>query len=413
MSRRRRELHANAAAWFRERDRLLHASHLDKAGDDGAASAYLVAGIALADAFHHDDALAAAERGTAIAAASEVRFELECLAGDVLRDTGQTDRSVEAFQAAIDSAPNDGALCRALIGVAAGLRIMGQADGTLEALERAQPLAEAGNLPLERARIHQLRGNIAFLQGEAALCEGEQQLALRHARLAGSVEIEAQAYSGIADSQYMEGRMTSAYRNFQLAVDVAKAHELISVQSSGVPAIAHSMVFQNQLDEARRVVVEGLELIRRVGNFRAEAISRLNYSALLCEFGEPAAGMEQAEIARATIDRIGAKVWEPLAWSSLGLCQSYVGDRTAAIASARKGANMAVETSRALLGPWSLGILGLVTTDADERRALTAHGLNPADEKNQDRLIALKTEIERVKMGTALPAVKRALEGRE
>jgi hypothetical protein len=30
-----------------------------------------------------------------------------------------------------------------------------------------------------------LRGKIAFLQGEAELCEGEQQLALRHARLAG------------------------------------------------------------------------------------------------------------------------------------------------------------------------------------------------------------------------------------
>ena len=149
------------------------------------------------------------------------------------------------------------------------------------------------------------------------------------------------------------------------------------------------MLFQNRLDEAHEAIVEGLELIRRVGNFRAEAISRLNYSALLCEFGEPAAGMEQAEIARATIDRIGAKVWEPLAWSSLGLCQSYVCDRTAAIASARKGANMAVKTSRALLGPWSLGILALVTTDADERRALTAHGLNPADEKNQNVSISI------------------------
>ncbi len=42
-------------------------------------------------------------------------------------------------------------------------------------------------------------------------------------------------------------------------------------------------------------------------------------------------------------------------------------------------------------------------------RALTAHGRNPGDENNRDRLTALRTEIERVKMGTALPAIKRAL----
>ena len=478
MSQPRREFHAKAAEWFRERDGLLHASHLDKAGDDGAAQAYLSAGRAFAVSFRYDEALAAAERGVEIATATDVRFNLERLRGDVLRGAGRTDHSIEAFRAALDSAPDDDARCRALIGIAAGLRILGQAELTLDALDQAQPLAESEDLPLELAHIHHLRGNIGFLKGDAALCEREQQLALSHARTAGSVEIEAQAYSGLADSQYMEGRMGSAYRNFQLAADIAKTNDLIAVQAGGVPAIAHTLVFQTRLNDARETVVEGLELIRRVGHFRAEAIVRLNYSSILCEFGDAEAGLEQAEIAGKTVQRIGAKVWEPLVWSNTGLCRLYLGDREAAITAARKGASMAVETSRALLGPWSLGFLALATDDVEESRkaldegeamlaervvghchlwffryaietclnageydkaeryadllegftqveplpwsdlfigrcrALSAYWRNPNDRQNRTRLADLETEIERTDMGTALPAVKRALDGR-
>jgi class 3 adenylate cyclase/tetratricopeptide (TPR) repeat protein len=477
LTQRRQELHSKAAAWFAERDALLHASHLDRAGDPGAAQAYLSAGRALADGFQYEDALEAGKRGVEIAVTSDIRFDLECLRGDVLRAAGQTDRSIEAFRAALSDAPDDAASCRALIGIAEGLRILGQAENTLEALDQALPLAKAEDLPLELARIHHLRGNMAFLKGDAALCEREQQQALSHARTAGSVEIEAQAYTGIADSQYMAGRMGSAYRNYELAANIARTHELIAAQASGVPAIAHTLLLQTRLSDARSAITEGLELIRRVGHFRAEAIVRLNYSALLREFDEPAAGLEQAEIARKIIDRIGAKVWEPLAWSNIGWCQFNLGDRIAAVAAARKGAELAVETSRALLGPWSLGILALITEDTKERRltldqgeamlaegvvghchlwfyrnaietslstgdydaaeryadlledftkaepllwsdlfiarcrALAGHSRNPGDRQNHARLAALQTEIERVNMGTARPAIERALNG--
>jgi hypothetical protein len=139
---------------------------------------------------------------------------------------------------------------------------------------------------------------------------------------------------------------------------------------------------------------------------------------------------------------------------------------------------MAVETSRALLGPWSLGFLALATDDVEESRkaldegeamlaervvghchlwffryaietclnageydkaeryadllegftqveplpwsdlfigrcrALSAYWRNPNDRQNRTRLADLETEIERTDMGTALPAVKRALDGR-
>ncbi|MCU7921919.1 MAG: hypothetical protein KZQ88_04410 [Candidatus Thiodiazotropha sp. (ex Dulcina madagascariensis)] len=41
LSSHRRALHHRAAVWYRERDTALHARHLDLAGDEGAAAAYL------------------------------------------------------------------------------------------------------------------------------------------------------------------------------------------------------------------------------------------------------------------------------------------------------------------------------------------------------------------------------------
>jgi class 3 adenylate cyclase len=171
---RRRELHLRAADWFRDRDPLLHATHLDKAGDDGAARAYYAAARAFAEGFRHDDALTAAERGAEIATLPDIRFDLQRLSGDILRDAGGTDRSIEAFRLALANAPDDRARCRALIGIAAGLRVLGQSEDTLAAIDQAQQLADADAMPLELAQIHHLRGNIAFLKGDAAECDSAQ-----------------------------------------------------------------------------------------------------------------------------------------------------------------------------------------------------------------------------------------------
>jgi class 3 adenylate cyclase/tetratricopeptide (TPR) repeat protein len=473
---RRRELHLKAAGWFADRDLFLHATHLDKADDKKAAEAYLSAGRTLADDFSYDDALAVAERGVEIAKKPKVRCELQQLRGDILRNTGQTDLSIEAFRLARSDAQDEGSLCRALIGIAAGLRILGQSEETLAAIDQAQPLAEAEGMTLELARIHHLRGNIGFLNGDAELCDREQQLALKYARAAGSVEIEAQAYSGIGDSHYMEGRMGSAYRNFQLVADIAETHNLIAVQAGGIPAVAHTLLFQSKFKDARQVISEGLELIQRVGHFRAEVIVRSLYGPLLCDLGDPQLGLEQAQIAGRVADRIGAKVWEPMVWSNMSLCQMNLSDSDAAIHSARTGAELALETSRALTGPWCLGILAFITDDEKERNAaldkgealLSEHavghghlyfyryaiesslnarefdaadryanlleeftrpeplpwsnlvisrgrtladaGRDPANKEVQVRLNALRTDVIRINMGTALTAIELALE---
>ena len=316
LTQRRQLLHRAAADWFAGKDALLHATHLDEAGDPAAAAAYLKAAQDSAGSFRYEEALATIERGGRIATAADLQFELEQLRGDVLRNGGQTDASILAFRAALETAPDAAARCRVLIGIAAGLRVLGQAEEVLNTLDQAQPLAEALALPMEQARVHQLRGNVAFLNGNVELCQTEQQQTLIHARAAGSAEIEAQAYSGLGDADYMQGRMISAYRNFERVLEIADAHDLLAIRAGLIPAVAHTLVFQSQLRPARDYIAEGLALIQRVGHRRAELIVRLNLAALLCEFGEAQRGLDESGLAFEAIRQIGAKVWEPLACAS-------------------------------------------------------------------------------------------------
>ena len=66
---RRRELHLQAAKWFADQDLTLHAQHLDRAEDAGAADAYLRAASAQRTAFLIDAALRLTNRGLEVAQA--------------------------------------------------------------------------------------------------------------------------------------------------------------------------------------------------------------------------------------------------------------------------------------------------------------------------------------------------------
>ena len=164
-----------------------------------------------------------------------------------------------------------------------------------------------------------------------------------------------------------------------------------------------------------------------------------------------------------------------MAWAVRARCLALLGDRAEAVAAARRGAALANETSRALLGAWCVGVLAWVADDPAERRsaldmgeamladrvvghchlwfyrdaieaclragdpdavdhyadllreftaseplpwsdffiargqALAAHARSPHDHELRERLLDLKGHAERVRMGTALPAITRAL----
>ena len=127
-------------------------------------------------------------------------------------------------RAALEAAANAGERARALIAMAAGMRLNDRIAEGLAALDEAEPLATAAALALDLSRLHHLRGNLLFPLGRDADCVREHELARRLARDAGSLEAEAAAIGGLGDGYYLQGRMRSANRQFQACVAMARAN---------------------------------------------------------------------------------------------------------------------------------------------------------------------------------------------
>ena len=249
----RRELHRKAAAWFGDAahaghaEPVLHAEHLDRAGDPGAAQAYLAAATRENGRFRHEAALRLSERGAALAATTSNRAaacDLALLRGEVLREMGRSPDSIAAFRAAAEVATDDVQRCHAWMGVAAGNRITGAFDAAMAALDQAQPIAERLGLPLEGSKVHHLRGNLLFAQGKVATCDAEHQLALAHAVRAGSVECEALALSGLGDAQYAQGRMRSALAYFQRCVSLCAGRNWVRIEAPNRCMTGHCLWYR-------------------------------------------------------------------------------------------------------------------------------------------------------------------------
>ena len=302
----RRDLHRKAAAWFVEVDDLgaaepglhvgqaghaepvLHAEHLDRADDPGAAQAYLSAATQENARFRHDAALRLSERGAKLAAATSNRAaacELALLRGEVLREMGRSPDSIAAFRAAADFATTDLQRCHAWLGVAAGNRITGAFDAAMAALNQAEPIAERLGLALETSKIHHLRGNLLFAQGKVAACDAEHQFALAHAVRAGNVECEAQALSGLGDAQYAQGRMHSALAYFQRCVGLCAGRHWVRIEAPNRCMTGHCLWYQNRLgsaiDEARRACDDA----HRHGAVPVEVFAQTSLAQFLAEAG--------------------------------------------------------------------------------------------------------------------------------
>ena len=74
-------------------------------------------------------------------------------------------------------APDVRRRCRALIGIAEGLRIADRQQRALEVLEAAEAAAIEEELVSERARIHYLRANVYFPLGKIDECHSEHEKA--------------------------------------------------------------------------------------------------------------------------------------------------------------------------------------------------------------------------------------------
>lgn len=372
---RRRELHARAAEWFAARDPGLCAEHYELAGDARAAGAYLAASSAEAQRYHYERAVALAERGLALAREPGERHALGLMRARMLLDGGRAQEAVAAAGETLAHATTPAERAPILILQAAAMRILDQADAALAALAEAEPLARDAGSALDLARMHHLRGGFFFVQGRSADCLREHEAALAQARVAGSVEAEANALSGLGDASYVSGRMRTANERFRVCTQLAHSHGLGRIEVANKNMLGWTCHFLGRIDEALAIGEEALEMARRVSAQRTEALVRITLAYIqgwLVGELDPALGhLDRAQVlARA----LGAVRFEAEDLVFRALLEFRAGRRQSALAQARDALAFCRGTAMDFIGPTALGALAQISTDEAERLQALAEG---------------------------------------
>ena len=374
LSARRQELHRRAAAWFVERDSILHAEHLDRADDPATAKAYLEAAQAQAAQYRYESTLRLAERGLEAAGDRPIRYALGCLRGDMLRRLGDSNRSIEAFEVALDVADDDAQKCRAWLGIAAGMRIVDRYDDALAALQRAEAAATERNLATDLAQIHYYRGNIYFPLGNFDGCLEQHALAREYAQQAGSPEYEAQALGGLGDAYFVGGRMITAHDHFQRCIEVCRQNRLRRIEIANLHMLGETRLYKNELQSALDDCVAAAQPAAGIGHYRAELATRCVMAYLLYDMGRLPDAEQQCEQALIIARRLGARRFEALAHIYMGQILASKGRMSEAIERVEEAIAIGRESGITYSGPWALGVLAMITRDPAQRRRALKEG---------------------------------------
>jgi class 3 adenylate cyclase/tetratricopeptide (TPR) repeat protein len=371
---RRRELHRSAAAWYAGRDLLLEAEHLDRAEDAGAPQAYRRAAEGQFAAYRVERARQLVERGLALATAPADRFALAALQADIAQDLGRSADALAAYEQALALAGGEAERCRALIGIAAALRILDQNARALTTLEEAEALATRASGPAELARIHHLRGNLYFPIGRIEGCREQHELALGFARAAGSPELEARALGGLGDAFYLSGHLQSSHRHFAACVRVCRERGFGRIELANLPMMALTGIFNLDLRAALADTLAAIAAAGQAGQPRAETIARHGAHIVLVEFLELEEAEKHTERALGLARQLGSRRFEAEAFAFLAEIRHVAGKLAEARDLALQSLAINREVGMSYQGPLSLGLVAATAQDAEERRSALAEG---------------------------------------
>ncbi len=365
---RRRELHSRAAAWFGARgDAVLRAQHLERAEDAAAAHAYFEAAAAQAAAYHAERAMALVERGLSLVSDANERLDLICLKGELFADLGMIAESIAQYRAALAVAGDDGGRCRALLGLAGGLRVSEGLDEALLLLDEAQTIAARHDLVLELARIHHLRGNIFFPLGRIDGCREQHEFSLAQARRSGLAEAEARALGGLGDAAYAQGRMRTAFDSFSGCVALCRQHGFGRIEVANRSMVGFSRLYLNEPAQAREDGVETAEMAARVGHLRAELLGETMGAMASGELGADSQARLHLQRANELATQLGAQRFAMQNMEFEGQLLCARGRRQEATALLRDAVALGRRVGLQFCGPKTMSALAVATEDACER----------------------------------------------
>jgi class 3 adenylate cyclase/tetratricopeptide (TPR) repeat protein len=363
------EWHHLAAEWYARRDLILHAEHLDHAGDNLAASAYYQAAREQFTQFRPERALQLVRVGLNIAPASQ-SFDLKSLEGELLRVLGLASESIATCRDALEVAVDGIQSCLAWLGVAEGLEITGEHEELIKVLMEAEDIAKSHDLILELGRIFRLRAGVLFFKSENDACLEASYAALKYAREASSLEMEARALSVMGDAEYNRGRFESAYRYFDQCIELAREHGFGRVIAANLPMRGYLSHFRNDVEAKIADYHEAVDLAAKTRDLRAELMA-LTGGIFWAEMGDFDKGREWLERGLAVTNRLGSKLFQGeflFLFARLAVMQ---GDNELAREHAQNALSVLrkAESGMTFRGPTALGVIALTVEEPDQRRS--------------------------------------------
>ncbi len=368
-----KKLHSAAAGWFKTRDPVLYAQHLEEASDPNAAAAYLAAAIDARSKYLKEAALGFARKGLENDPDVQIRCQLLFVKGDLLRDLGQGEASIDAFETARGIAQNERDICRAKIGIVAAMRILDRIDEAFDLLDAAQSRAEAASLVTELSEIHYFRGSLHFPRGNLDGCKQDHAKSLHYAKQADQPERQALALSGLGDAAYARGQMFSAHSVIEDCLTLCDQHGFGAVESSNRFMLATVKIYLNETEQALEHALRSARLAAQVDLNRPEIVSRLTAGWILTSMARFDDARAEVETGLSLANQLGAKRFEPFLEETLARIEFYQGNHAEAAKIAEAALHGVYDVgAESFIGPWVMSTVALTTSSADRRHTILA-----------------------------------------
>ncbi|WP_298851186.1 adenylate/guanylate cyclase domain-containing protein [uncultured Ruegeria sp.] len=370
----RARLHRQAAKWFEDRDATLRAQHLDRAGANNAAQAYLDAADNLIQAFRFDDASPLIERALELPSPAGVRFDLLCARGEIHRLQGLSNEALQEFKDAASLAETDEQIARAHIGLAQAARQASLYQDALDALGTAEAAAERCGSEEDVAQINYVRGNVYFPLGQDKKALKANERALSLARKLESARLEVGALSGFGDANFMNATMKTATDFYTQAVERAREKGLVRDLAANLHNLSVARSYTGDVGQGRADANEAIEISQKYFAFVPECVAQTCLGVAETFLGSLDRALEAFGVSAEIAERVGAKRLEAQALEHLARTQVYAGQVDRARETGLRAVDIALEHGRNFVGPKALSALAMAETDPDEQTRLLKLG---------------------------------------
>lgn len=296
----------------------LYAEHLALAKDAQAVNAFLKAAELLKEQYQLHASLALYERALSYLSTPQERIDILCQQAWLFEQFGDGKSCLRRFDEAhqyreyLDDKTN----WQVALGRLAALRLLGslQKGEELVSYLEKELSNTSEDLPLFRARFAYFKGCIAFSQGELIACENAQQEAIK---LIESLEnrdhssialVYAQAWSGMGDALYAQGRFAQAAHAMKTAIDLAQNYRFGRIEVSTGHMLAIVLTYLGKAELGLRQAENCHRLALTVSDTRATLFAELNMALPLFWAGKSAQAQSYCESAIKRVEWMGSSI---------------------------------------------------------------------------------------------------------